>query len=229
MRAFLAAAVAAFAIAGGGSLPAEAFTGAGLHDGGPGNRGTEASREAAGGARLHLARATVVDDDEEDAHPARRWRPGRQDGRWDGHWYRPRYTQRHQAGAAHRAAPHRQAAHRTARHADRSNRRGVDPVTAALGGMTGMASFYGGGFHGRHTASGARFDSNGMTAAHRTLPFGTRVRVTHLGNGRSVEVRINDRGPFVGGRIIDLSRGAAGALGMQNQGVARVKMTVLGR
>jgi rare lipoprotein A len=68
-----------------------------------------------------------------------------------------------------------------------------------------------------------------MTAAHRSLPFGTRVRVTHLGNGRTVEVRINDRGPYVGGRIIDLSQGAAGVLGMHDQGVARVKVTVLGR
>jgi rare lipoprotein A len=95
--------------------------------------------------------------------------------------------------------------------------------------MTGMASFYGGQFHGRRTASGVRFDSGAMTAAHRSLPFGTRVRVTHLGNGRSVEVRINDRGPYVGGRIIDLSRGAAGVLGMHGQGVARVKVTVVGR
>jgi rare lipoprotein A len=102
----------------------------------------------------------------------------------------------------------------------------VDPVSAVIGGITGMASFY---WQGQRTATGERFNPEGMTAAHRTLPFGTRVRVTHLGNGRSVDVRINDRGPFIGGRIIDLSRGAAGVLGMQNQGVARVKMTVLGR
>lgn len=98
-----------------------------------------------------------------------------------------------------------------------------------VGGATGLASFYGGRFHGRLTASGARFDLSAMTAAHRSLPFGTRVRVTHLGNGRTVDVRINDRGPYVGGRIIDLSRGAAGVLGMHGQGVARVKVTVLGR
>jgi rare lipoprotein A len=96
-------------------------------------------------------------------------------------------------------------------------------------GSTGMASYYGGRFHGRRTASGVRFDSNGMTAAHRSLPFGTRVRVTHLGSGRSVVVRVNDRGPYVGGRIIDLSSGAAGVLGMHGQGVARVRVTVLGR
>ena len=68
-----------------------------------------------------------------------------------------------------------------------------------------------------------------MTAAHRTLPFGTRVRVTHLGNGRSVNVVINDRGPFIGGRIIDLSRGAANVIGMMGQGLARVSVTILGR
>jgi rare lipoprotein A len=68
-----------------------------------------------------------------------------------------------------------------------------------------------------------------MTAAHKSLPFGTKVRVTHLGNGRSVDVKINDRGPYVAGRIIDLSKAAASVLGMQSQGVAKVKVTVLGR
>jgi rare lipoprotein A len=68
-----------------------------------------------------------------------------------------------------------------------------------------------------------------MTAAHKTLPFGTRVRVTHLGNGRSVEVKINDRGPFIAGRIIDLSKGAAGVIGLTAQGIARVAVEVLGR
>ena len=68
-----------------------------------------------------------------------------------------------------------------------------------------------------------------MTAAHRTLPFGTKVRVTHLGNGRTVDVTINDRGPFIAGRIIDLSKGAAGVIGMTGQGLARVAVEVLGR
>jgi rare lipoprotein A (peptidoglycan hydrolase) len=225
MRAFLAAAAAAFAIVGGASLPAEAFTGAGLRDGVVGDRSAEASRETTGGARLHLARAMADDDDDEDARPARRWHSER--------WDRPRYAQPRHVRPPHRAAQRhqavRRAAYRTARHDVGSARRAAAVQPVAAGGMTGMASFYGGQFHGRRTASGMRFDSNGMTAAHRTLPFGTRVRVTHLGNGRSVEVRINDRGPYVGGRIIDLSRGAAGVLGMQGQGVARVKMTVLGR
>ena len=94
------------------------------------------------------------------------------------------------------------------------------------GGSTGMASYY---WQGTRTASGARFNANGLTAAHRTLPFGTRVRVTNLSNGRSVTVTINDRGPFVGGRVIDLSRGAAQAVGMTGAGVARVSYAVVGR
>lgn len=94
----------------------------------------------------------------------------------------------------------------------------------------GMASFYSQGDDGGSvTATGERFNHHAMTAAHRTLPFGTRVRVTNLRNGRSVVVRINDRGPFTGGRIIDLSRGAAKAIGMINSGVARVRLEVLGR
>ena len=68
-----------------------------------------------------------------------------------------------------------------------------------------------------------------MTAAHRTLPFGTRVRVTHAASGRSVDVRINDRGPYIAGRIIDLSRAAAGVIGMTGQGIARVSVSILGR
>jgi rare lipoprotein A len=93
--------------------------------------------------------------------------------------------------------------------------------------LSGPASWYGGKFHGRRTANGERFDMNEMTAAHRSLPFGTRVRVTNERNGRSVVVRINDRGPFVGNRIIDLSRGAAAAVGMVRSGVAPVRVDVL--
>lgn len=88
----------------------------------------------------------------------------------------------------------------------------------------GNASFYGAKFHGRKTASGAIFNKHAMTAAHRNLPFGTRVRVTHVHNGRSVVVTINDRGPFIKSRIIDVSRAAAEQLGMVQQGVARVRL-----
>lgn len=90
-----------------------------------------------------------------------------------------------------------------------------------------LASWYGPGFHGRQTANGERFDQNEMTAAHKTLPFGTWVRVTNRATGRSVVVRINDRGPYVGGRAIDLSRGAARAVGCA--GVCRVELKVGGR
>ncbi|MDE1468449.1 septal ring lytic transglycosylase RlpA family protein [Aurantiacibacter sp. D1-12] len=96
------------------------------------------------------------------------------------------------------------------------------PATTSLG--MGVASYYGRRFHGRRTANGERFDMNAMTAAHRTLPFGTRVRVTNPRNGRSVVVRINDRGPFVGGRTIDLSRAAATQIGMISSGHARVEL-----
>lgn len=85
--------------------------------------------------------------------------------------------------------------------------------------QTGVASWYA---TGRVTASGERFNPGGMTAAHRTLPFGTRVRVVHAASGRSVVVRINDRGPFHGGRVIDLARGASRALGVA--GVAKVAL-----
>jgi len=98
-------------------------------------------------------------------------------------------------------------------------------VIRSLG--TGVASYYGKRFHGRLTANGERFNMNAMTAAHKTLPFGTKVRVTYPRNGRSVVVRINDRGPFIRGRHIDLSRKAAQKLGMISSGHARVKMEIV--
>ena len=91
----------------------------------------------------------------------------------------------------------------------------------------GYASYYARAHHGRRTASGERFDRDALTAAHRTLPYGTRVRVTHLRNGRDVTVRINDRGPFRKGRLIDVSPAAARRLGMIAEGVARVRVEVL--
>jgi rare lipoprotein A len=88
----------------------------------------------------------------------------------------------------------------------------------------GVASWYGQSHHGRRTASGEPYDMNDMTAAHRTLPFGTVVRVTRLDDGRAVKVRINDRGPHVANRIIDLSAQAARDIGITNNGTARVKI-----
>ncbi|MGX5818192.1 septal ring lytic transglycosylase RlpA family protein [Chitinophaga lutea] len=90
---------------------------------------------------------------------------------------------------------------------------------------SGKASYYADKFQGRKTASGETFRQGRMTAAHRTLPFGQKVRVTNLANGRTVKVRINDRGPFVAGRVIDLSRKAAGKLDMTRAGVANVRIS----
>jgi rare lipoprotein A len=94
------------------------------------------------------------------------------------------------------------------------------------GSMAGMASYYG-SESGAQSASGARINPSAMTAAHPSLPFGTKVRVTNQGNGRSVVVTITDRGPFVRGRIIDVSSGAAGVIGMKDAGVARVSLEVV--
>ncbi|RFC69517.1 MULTISPECIES: septal ring lytic transglycosylase RlpA family protein [Mesorhizobium] len=104
-------------------------------------------------------------------------------------------------------------------------------VAAALVSVTGIsvanaqcgkASWYGPGFHGRSTASGERFNQSNLTAAHKYLPFGTKLRVTNARNGKSVVVRINDRGPYVRGRLLDLSKGAATQIGMVRSGSASV-------
>lgn len=91
-----------------------------------------------------------------------------------------------------------------------------------LAKQCGQASFYGPGFHGRPTANGERFNSQAMTAAHRSLPFGSRVRVTNQANGRSVVIRVNDDGPHYGSRIIDLSEGAFSQIASLSQGLAQV-------
>ncbi|MGE8414980.1 MAG: septal ring lytic transglycosylase RlpA family protein [Pseudomonas sp.] len=92
---------------------------------------------------------------------------------------------------------------------------------------TGTASYYGSRHHGKRTASGEAFDQHGLTAAHRQLPFGTRVQVTNLANDKSVVVRINDRGPHTRGRLIDLSRSAAQQLDMLRSGTAKVRIQAL--
>jgi rare lipoprotein A len=96
--------------------------------------------------------------------------------------------------------------------------------TAMAGAQTGVASYY---KSGKVTANGERFNPHGLTAAHRTLPFGTKVKVVNMLSGKSVVVRINDRGPFIRGRIIDLSLGAAQKIGLHRSGVAKVRMQVL--
>ncbi|MEZ4705139.1 MAG: septal ring lytic transglycosylase RlpA family protein [Bdellovibrionota bacterium] len=104
----------------------------------------------------------------------------------------------------------------------------VPSTSASVGNaqMKGYASWYGGKFHGRKTASGEIYDQYKLTAAHKTLPFDTWVRVTNVDNGMSVVVKVNDRGPFVRGRIIDLSRRAAEKIDMVGTGTARVRLTV---
>jgi rare lipoprotein A len=104
------------------------------------------------------------------------------------------------------------------------------PFGAARATVTvqeGLVSWYGEQFHARPTASGQLFDSNAMTMAHPTLPFGTKVKVTNLRNGRSVVLTVNDRGPFVGKRIADLSQAAAATLGMLRRGIAHARLEVL--
>lgn len=94
--------------------------------------------------------------------------------------------------------------------------------------QSGRASWYGGKFHGRKTASGERFDMNSLTAAHPSLPFNTYLRVTNKGNGKSVVVKVNDRGPFHGNRVLDLSYGAAKQIGLVSRGIANVTIERVG-
>ena len=98
------------------------------------------------------------------------------------------------------------------------------PAAAARDASHGLASYY---RHGTQTASGEKFDATELTAAHRTLPFGTRLRVTNLATGQAVTVRVNDRGPFIPGRVVDVSHSAAEALGMTERGVTKVKLDVV--
>lgn len=102
-----------------------------------------------------------------------------------------------------------------------------DTTPRATGVQTGKASWYGRPHHGRKTASGEIYDMAELTAAHRTLPLGTRVRVTNVANGRTVIVRVNDRGPFIDGRILDLSHAAARELDALGAGVVTVRIEVL--
>jgi rare lipoprotein A len=137
-----------------------------------------------------------------------------------------RVSQKHKVRdhVAHRRSKRYASRHKSRRLATRV------PVSHSTSGQTsardfsGMASFY---WEGERVATGARYNPDGMTAAHRTLPFGTRLQVTDLISKRSVVVTVNDRGPFVAGRVLDLSRGAATALGMVDRGVTPIKATVM--
>ena len=96
------------------------------------------------------------------------------------------------------------------------------PAAVEAASSCGIASYYGPGFHGRTTANGERFNAYGLSAAHRSLPFGTMVKVTNQSNGKSITIRINDDGPHVPGRIIDLSEGAFARIASRGQGLAKV-------
>ena len=186
--------------------------------------------------RQHLAYAFPRERYEDEARPQRHHRRYGADGaRRNQHWAKRRHA---------RSAAHHRRGHRIARRSGMTrhaamhrphNRHAAAPAwsresLATAGprgsGQQGVASYY---WEPQRLASGGWFNPNALTAAHRYLPFGTRVRVTHQGSGRSVEVTINDRGPYVAGRIIDLSRAAANLIGMTAQGVAKVRLEVLGR
>jgi rare lipoprotein A len=171
------------------------------------------TREQSRVRRTRVARATISDEDDYDFRPRRTVRP-KPSGAED-----RRRVRRH-AARTRNATPRRTA------QAPRWTRRSLSTAGPVGSGHTGIASFY---WQPQRVASGGWFNPNAMTAAHKTLPFGTRVRVTHVGNGRSVEVKINDRGPYIAGRIIDLSKAAAGVIGMTSQGIARIRMEILGR
>jgi rare lipoprotein A len=106
-------------------------------------------------------------------------------------------------------------------------RRGSSPDFFAGSNQTGVASYYHCSLHGRRTANGERYDKNAFTAAHKYYPFGTLVRVTNLKNGASLVLRINDRGPFIKGRIIDVSKRAAHELGFVRDGITRVDVQII--
>ena len=234
MRYLLASIGLALLLSAGASLPAAANSRDWSEE------GRSAHMDRSGHQRLARASyAEVYDDDEA--------RPQRRAQRHD-RTYKQRYAKHRHARVAKHARRHQ----RTARKPGTSRTKIVHPRqkpaarTASVPAVTppdvskkspgtegrkptgslGMASYY---WEPQALASGGRFNPNALTAAHKTLPFGTRVRVTHLGNGRSVEVKINDRGPYVAGRIIDLSKAAAGVIGMTAQGVARVAVEVLGK
>ncbi|MDX2201137.1 MAG: septal ring lytic transglycosylase RlpA family protein [Hyphomicrobiaceae bacterium] len=228
MRSLFKAAAIALALAGPLAVSVEASTPRSHH--GKALRAPAARLEAPA-KRYAAARFTLHDsveswDDDEDRPRARRkaTRPQAQRN--------TRRREAHRDAQAPRQA-RRQIAREWSEDGDerpvRRNGRRLREVAAYVpsgSAGSGIASYY---WQGQRTASGAHFNPDGLTAAHRTLPFGTRVRVTNMHNGRSVDVTINDRGPFIAGRIIDLSRGAASVIGMTGQGLARVKMEVIGR
>jgi rare lipoprotein A len=193
--------------------------------------GSSSAWDDAEGTPSHLYRS---DDEEERAQskPARQKRHAKRhrDTRAAKQRRQRRQIAR-QRDSDRRTAQHRKSTRKaSARTARRStptwSKRSLSTAGPKGSGQLGIASYY---WQPQRVAAGGWFNPNAMTAAHRTLPFGTRVRVTHLASGRTVEVKINDRGPYIAGRIIDLSKAAAGVLRMHEQGIARVSVEVLGR
>jgi rare lipoprotein A len=232
MRFVLLTALFALALNAWASHPAAAGASDHIRDKDKRDRAAAWSDEGPRFRRQRVARATTSDVDEDyEARPRRSYQSEYGD--------RPRYTTRRHTRKAKHARRHqrvvrraaRKVAHRDGRRQRRANtpawtRRSLGYTGPAGSGQHGVASFY---WQPQRVAAGGWFNPNAMTAAHRTLPFGTRVRVTHATSGRSVEVRINDRGPYIAGRIIDLSKAAAGVIGMTGQGIARVRVSILGR
>ncbi|MDX2307434.1 MAG: septal ring lytic transglycosylase RlpA family protein [Hyphomicrobium sp.] len=128
--------------------------------------------------------------------------------------------------SAKKAGAYKKAAYKTGKSKKYASKKVSKKVYSGGGAFSGIASYY---WQPQRVASGGWFNPNAMTAAHKTLPFGTVVRVTNRNNGRSVTVRINDRGPYIKGRVIDLSKAAAKEIGMTGSGIAPVSVSVIGR
>jgi rare lipoprotein A len=235
MKSFVLSLVLLLAIGVAGSVPASAAISDDARETARHDRAASYQDTGTHLQRQRVARATINDGDDwgyyssrhysSERHAKKRHYAKRSSVRTAKHGARKHYVQR-KGGKKHfaqRQGKKRYAIRKTQRKVATPRPRNVDPITSVL---QGLASFY---WEPQRVAGGGWFNPNAMTAAHKSLPFGTKVRVTHLGNGKSVDVKINDRGPYVAGRIIDLSKAAAGVLGMQSQGVAKVKVTVLGR
>jgi len=241
MRKLLTMVALALTLGFGAALPAAADSGEGSwRDWSEGPRYFHRAPEQTRRGRLTYSERYY----DEDARPRRRVYSGQRSTKRQQAMRTAKKARRHQMArrpakgqqrkvAVHRPRPHKPAA--AAKPAPKvavatpppaPSKRSLSTDGQRGAGQRGVASFY---WQGQRLASGGVFNPNAMTAAHRTLPFGTKVRVTHLGNGRTVDVTINDRGPFIAGRIIDLSKGAAGVIGMTGQGLARVAVEVLGR
>jgi len=205
------------------------------HDWSNGPRFPREERVTPDRQRSRVASATISEDD--DAEVSRPQRRSYDTGEGE---RRPRVSKRRdrktakghkrKPGMARRAGDRRTATARArpkpSAAAPRWTKRSLSTAGPRGSGQQGVASFY---WQPQRVAAGGWFNPNAMTAAHKTLPFGTKVRVTHKSNGRSVVVTINDRGPYIAGRIIDLSKAAAGVIGMTAQGIAGVIVEVLGR